>query len=381
MIPYGRQDISQEDIDTVVNALKSDWLTQGPKIPEFEQAICKHTGAKFGVAVNSATSALHVACLALGVGKGDLVWTSPITFVASANCALYCGAEVDFVDVDPASGNMCPNALEIKLQLAARNNKLPKVVIPVHFCGHSCDMQSISLLGKKYGFKIIEDASHSIGGSYKGHQSGSCYYSDITVFSFHPVKIITSVEGGMALTNQVRLAEMMVLYRSHGVTKEPSEMLRPNEGGWYYEQHLLGLNYRMTDLQASLGLSQLNRLELFVSKRNAIAEQYISHLRELEMDVVLPLTNSISSWHLLVVKLHNPELRKKLFDYMRDAGVQVHVHYYPVHLQPYYLNMGFEQGDFPQAENFYEKVLTLPVFPNLKESEQKYIISLLKSFF
>lgn len=380
MIPYGRQDISQEDIDAVVEVLKSDWLTQGPRIAEFESAICEFTNAKFGVAVNSATSALHVACLALGVGKGDLVWTSPITFVASANCALYCGAEVDFVDVDPASGNMCPNALELKLQLAEKNNKLPKVIIPVHFCGHSCDMQSIFLLANKYGIKVIEDASHSIGGSYGGDKVGSCKYSDITVFSFHPVKIITSAEGGMALTNQAYLAEMMALYRSHGITKQLSKMLRPSEGDWYYEQQELGHNYRMTDIQAALGLSQLSRLESFVTQRNILADKYILLLKTLEVDVVLPLPDSISSWHLFVVKLSAPELRKKLFGYMREAGVQVHVHYYPVHLQPYYLNIGFERGDFPQAERFYEKVLTLPIFPSLTEAEQLEIISLIVNF-
>ncbi|WP_345850475.1 UDP-4-amino-4,6-dideoxy-N-acetyl-beta-L-altrosamine transaminase [Shewanella algae] len=375
MIPYGKQNISQDDIDAVVEVLQSDWLTQGPKVPAFEQAICDYTGGKFAVAVNSATSALHIACLALDVGPGDRVWTSPITFVASANCALYSGAKVDFVDVNPESGNMCPEALKAKLEQAKREGTLPKVVIPVHLCGHSCDMAAIAELGKAYGFKIIEDASHGIGGSYQGHKLGSCEFSDITVFSFHPVKIITSAEGGMALTKSQVLADKMTLFRSHGISREPNTLLRPDEGGWYYEQHTLGFNYRMTDLQAALGVSQLKRLDEFVSKRNQWAEYYTQALAKQPVVSVEPLLGSVSARHLYMIRLKQAERRREVFDSMRERGVQVHVHYFPVHLQPYYLDLGFKAGDFPSAEQFYEEILTLPLFPALIEQEVEYICS------
>ncbi|MCS6113386.1 UDP-4-amino-4,6-dideoxy-N-acetyl-beta-L-altrosamine transaminase [Shewanella baltica] len=377
MIPYGRQDINQDDIDAVLAVLKSDYLTQGPVVPVFEQAVALAVGAKFSVAVNSATSALHIACLALGVEKGDLVWTSPITFVASANSALYCGAEVDFVDVDPYTGNMCPKALATKLLLAAKVGILPKVVIPVHLCGHSCDMQAISALADEYGFKIIEDASHGIGGSYQGHKLGSCEYSDITVFSFHPVKIITSAEGGMAITNCAELAAKMALYRSHGITKVPETMLRPDEGDWYYEQHLLGFNYRMTDLHAALGLSQMSRLDNFVTKRNQLADIYEQELAGLRLNVVDPIPDSISARHLYMIRLQHADQRRIVFDTMRRNDIQVHVHYFPVHLQPYYIALGFKVGDFPNAERFYEEILTLPLYPTLDRSELQYIVATL----
>lgn len=375
MIPYGKQDISQGDIDAVVEVLKSDWLTQGSKVPAFERAVCEATGAAFGVAVNSATSALHIACLALGVGPGDRVWTSPITFVASVNCALYCGADIDFVDVDPITGNMCPQALEAKLRAAKTSGTLPKVVIPVHLCGHSCDMAAIANLADEYGLHVIEDASHGIGGSYQGHKLGSCRYSDITVFSFHPVKIITSAEGGMAMTNSPELAEKMALYRSHGITKIPDRMLRPDEGDWYYEQHELGYNYRMTDLQAALGLSQLTRLDAFVIERNRLAADYDTLLAGLPLRPVAPLANSVSARHLYVVRLRHAERRRALFDTMRASEIQVHVHYFPVHLQPYYLNLGFKAGNFPNAERFYREILTLPLYPTMGDSALQQVVA------
>ncbi|MDP5132750.1 MAG: UDP-4-amino-4,6-dideoxy-N-acetyl-beta-L-altrosamine transaminase [Paraglaciecola sp.] len=380
MIPYGRQEINQADIDAVVDVLKSDYLTQGPKVPAFEQAIASLCSVRFGVAVNSATSALHIACLALDVGPNDRVWTSPITFVASANCALYCGAEVDFVDVDPRSGNMCPKSLAIKLEQAAKTATLPKVVIPVHLCGHSCDMAAIATLAKHYGFSIIEDASHGIGGSYNGYPIGSCKYSDITVFSFHPVKIITSAEGGIAMTNCDNLAERMALYRSHGITKDTHKMKRPDEGDWYYEQLELGFNYRMTELQAALGLSQLERLSFFVESRNELACAYAKQLDSHNLKLVLPLPISLSAWHLMIIRLPTPQFRRKIFDQMRNAGIQVHVHYFPVHLQPYYLQKGFAVGNFPQAERFYEQILTLPLYPGLVSNDVQRISTLLKDF-
>jgi UDP-4-amino-4,6-dideoxy-N-acetyl-beta-L-altrosamine transaminase len=378
MIPYGKQDISQEDIDAVIAVLHSDYLTQGPKVPEFEQTICKYVGANCAVAVNSATSALHIACLALGVGSDDIVWTSPITFVASANCALYCGAEIDFVDVDPSSGNMCPKALEAKLITAKSAGKLPKVIIPVHMAGHSCEMETIGRLAKQYGIKVIEDASHGIGGAYYGHKIGACQHSDITVFSFHPVKIVTTAEGGVATTKSQVLADAMTRYRSHGITKNPELMNHPDEGDWYYEQHALGFNYRMTEMQAALGVSQSTRLNAFVNTRNELARLYHQQLANLPLTSVEPLNNTMSARHLFMVRLHEPNRRKSVFDTMRAGGIQVHVHYFPVHLQPYYQQLGFKEGDYPAAESFYQSILTLPLHPNLTTEQITFICNSLR---
>ncbi len=376
MIPYGKQDISQQDIDAVVAVLKSTHLTQGQQVPLFEGAMSQYTRANYAVAVNSATSALHIACLALGVTYGDIVWTSPITFVASANCARYCGAEIDFVDVEPLTGNLSPDRFEQKLRQAKRSGKLPKVVIPVHLAGHPCDMKRVHDLAKSYGVAIIEDASHAIG-SRNTSLVGSCEYSDITVFSFHPVKIITSAEGGVAMTNSLVLAEKMRKYRCHGITSTPCELVNPEEGAWYYEQQLLGFNYRMTDIHAALGKSQMNRLELFVERRNQLASRYQQLLTSLPVTSVLPQDASYSSWHLYIVRLNDPTIRKAVFDKIRAAGIMVHVHYFPVHLQPYFQNMGFKQGDFPAAEAFYSQILTLPLFPGLTDSEQDMIVETL----
>ncbi|WMB74373.1 UDP-4-amino-4,6-dideoxy-N-acetyl-beta-L-altrosamine transaminase [Shewanella oncorhynchi] len=375
MIPYGRHDIVTDDIAAVVEVLQSDFLTQGPKVPEFEKAICGYTGAAFSVVVNSATSALHIACLALGVGPGDLVWTSPITFVASANCALYCGAEIDFVDVDSETGNMCPVALANKLRNAER---LPKVIIPVHLAGHSCDMQAIGDLAKQYAVSVLEDASHAIGGSYQDQKIGACQNSDICVFSFHPVKIITSAEGGVVTTQQSDLAKRMVQLRSHGIVRDHTVMLRPNEGDWYYEQHELGFNYRMTELQAALGVSQMKRLDAFVLKRNELAALYRKQLIGLPFSWVEPLPNTQSARHLQIIRLHDTSARKQIFNDMRAAGIQVHVHYFPVHLQPFYLQKGFQRGDFPSAEHFYEQILSLPLYPGLELDELNLVITQLK---
>ncbi|MDP5144991.1 UDP-4-amino-4,6-dideoxy-N-acetyl-beta-L-altrosamine transaminase [Shewanella sp. ULN5] len=381
MIPYGKQQINQDDIDAVVEVLRSDFLTQGPKVPAFEQAIMDYTGAQYAVAVNSATSALHVAALALGVTAGDYVWTTPITFVASANCALYCGAKVDFVDVDATTGNMCPSALQAKLETAKAQGCLPKVVIPVHLCGHSCDMAAIAALASEYGFYVIEDASHGIGGIHQGNKLGSCRYSDISVFSFHPVKIITSAEGGVATTNNADLAAQMELYRSHGITKESHKMRRPDEGDWYYEQHALGFNYRMNEMQAALGLSQMKRLDYFVLKRNKLAELYRKKLNHLPFSWVDPLCDSQSARHLEIIRLDDISIRKQLFNEMRTVGIQVHVHYFPVHLQPYYLNKGFRAGQFPVAEDFYRRILSLPLHPELTAEQQATIVETLVTFF
>ncbi|QYK03994.1 UDP-4-amino-4,6-dideoxy-N-acetyl-beta-L-altrosamine transaminase [Shewanella zhangzhouensis] len=374
MILYGRQDISSQDIAAVVDVLNSDYLTQGPCVPAFEKAICELTHAAHAVAVNSATSALHIACLALEVGAGDLVWTSPITFVASANCVLYCGAEVDFVDVDPATGNMCPQALKDKLEKAKCLGRLPKVIIPVHLAGHCCDMQAIWALATEYGVRVIEDASHGIGGSYGEHKIGACRFSDITVFSFHPVKIITTAEGGMATTNDAVLAKQLALYRSHGITKTAADMLRPDEGPWYYEQHELGFNYRMTELQAALGLSQLGRLQTFVEIRNRLADGYRNAFAASVVQTVDPLAGSLSAYHLQIVRLPDPAKRRAIFEKMHADGIQVHVHYFPVHLQPYYLGLGFAKGDFPIAEKFYDEIMTLPLHPGVSQEQVEFIV-------
>lgn len=381
MIPYGRQNISESDIQAVVDVLQSDFLTQGPVVPAFENALAQYCGAQHAVAVNSATSALHLACLALDVKPGDQVWTSPITFVASANCALYCGASVDFVDIDPLTYNLSVECLAEKLRQAELRGCLPKVVIPVHLCGLSCDMAVIHRLSRQYGFKIIEDASHAIGGRYQGEPIGNCRYSDITVFSFHPVKIITTGEGGMALTNDAGLAKRMVLLRSHGITREPADMTQAADGPWYYQQIELGFNYRITDIQAALGLSQLNRLDAFVDRRHQLAETYRQQLAGLPLNWQLQPDDCRSSLHLFVIRLQASQIGKShlnVFRQLRDAGIGVNLHYIPVHLQPFYQNRGFKPGDYPQAEQYYADAITLPLYPDLTESQLLQISGALK---
>jgi UDP-4-amino-4,6-dideoxy-N-acetyl-beta-L-altrosamine transaminase len=382
MIPYGKQDISQADIDAVIEVLQSDFLTQGPSVERFELALSHYTGAKHTVAVNSATSALHLACLALGVSSGDLVWTSPITFVASANCALYCGADIDFVDIEMLSNNMSIVALREKLQQAKELGRLPKVVIPVHMAGLSCDMKAIFELSLEYGFKIIEDASHAVGGSLSGNKVGSCEFSDISVFSFHPVKIITTGEGGAALTNDANLGRKLALLRSHGVTRDANEMEHGLEGGWYYEQISLGYNYRMTDLQAALGCSQLTRIDEFVSKRNKLASEYHVKLADLSIDLPVIPSHTLSAYHLYIVKLlhDHPLGRRKLYDHLRSRGIGVNVHYIPVHLQPFYRSMGFSPGDFPEAEKYYRNAISIPLHPNLSEKDQDVVVNSIREF-
>ncbi|MEH6588498.1 MAG: UDP-4-amino-4,6-dideoxy-N-acetyl-beta-L-altrosamine transaminase [Halioglobus sp.] len=380
MIPYGRQEITQEDIDAVVEVLRSDFLTQGPKVPEFERSIQAYAGAVRAVAVNSATSALHLACLALGLGPGDVLWTSPITFVASANCALYCGAKVDFVDIDPCTFNLSVDALRLKLEQAERLGTLPKIVVPVHFGGLPCDMEAIGALSRQYGFSVIEDASHAIGGMYRGMPVGSCEYSDITVFSFHPVKIITTGEGGAAVTNDAALAEKMILLRSHGITRDPEKMDTRPDGGWYYQQIELGYNYRMTDIQAALGLSQMARLDKYVHGRHEIAQRYDEFLEDLPLAMQHRPAESFTAMHLYVVRLLNGQsekTHKQVFDEMRAAGIGVNLHYIPVHLQPWYKEMGFGLGDFPEAERYYTEAISLPMYPGLNEALQLEVVDAL----
>jgi UDP-4-amino-4,6-dideoxy-N-acetyl-beta-L-altrosamine transaminase len=382
-LPYGRQHVSEEDIAAVVNVLRSEWLTQGPVVPAFECAVADYCDAKHAVAVSSATSALHIACLALDIGTGDLVWTTPNTFVASANCARYCGADVDFVDIDPTTYNLSIDALTEKLTHAKIKGRLPKLLIAVHFAGRSCDMAAISRLSLQYGFKIIEDASHAIGGYYQGRPIGHCQYSDISVFSFHPVKIITTAEGGIATTNNTELANRMRLLRSHGITREKSEFVNADQGAWHYEQHLLGFNYRMTDLQAALGLSQMQRLDTFVKRRNQLAQMYSEHLRNLPL--ILPAESSpdtISSFHLYVILIDKERTnlsRRELFENLREQNIGVNVHYAPVHLQPYYRELGFKPHDFPIAESYARKNLSLPLFPSMSDADLMSVITCLRS--
>ncbi|WP_394558659.1 UDP-4-amino-4,6-dideoxy-N-acetyl-beta-L-altrosamine transaminase [Aquipseudomonas alcaligenes] len=381
MIPYGHQDIIQADIDAVVDVLLSDFLTQGPVVPRFEQTVAGHVGARYALAVNSATSALHIACLALGLGPGDYLWTSPITFVASANCGLYCGASVDFVDIDPRSYNLCPQALERKLEQAKQAGCLPKVVVAVHLCGQPCDMQAIQALAQRYGFHIIEDASHAIGGQYRGEFIGNCRYSDITIFSFHPVKIITTAEGGMALTNDSQLAERMALLRSHGITREPERMTHEADGPWYYQQIELGFNYRMTELQAALGVTQMERLGRYVARRHELAQRYDALLAEFPLSTPWQHPDSYSGMHLYVIRLQLAGLHvthRQVFESLREQGVGVNLHYIPVHTQPYYQRLGFKQGDFPQAESYYCEAISLPMFQTMTEQQQDSVVSALR---
>lgn len=381
MIPYGRQDISEADIQAVVDVLRSDYLTQGPVVPAFEKCVADYCGVQHAVAVNSATSALHLACLALGVGPGDMVWTSPITFVASANCALYCGAQIDFVDIDPLTCNISLARLAEKLEHAEKTGKLPKLVIPVHLCGQPCDMAALHQLARRYGFSIIEDASHAIGGKYRDEPVGNCRYSDITVFSFHPVKIITTAEGGMATTNNAKLAKRMQLLRSHGITRDADDMTHAPDGPWYYQQIDLGYNYRMTDLQAALGLSQMQRLDGFVARRHAIARRYDELLSNLPVLTPLQHADGYSALHLYVIRLQlglTGKTHRQVFEALREAGIGVNLHYIPVHRQPYYESLGFRAGQYPEAEKYYAEAISLPMYPNLSEAQQDQVVASLK---
>lgn len=381
MIPYGRQDISQADIDAVVDVLRSDFLTQGPMVPRFEQVVASHVGARHALAVNSATSALHIACLALDLGPGDWLWTSPVTFVASANCGLYCGAQVDFVDIDPRTFNLCPEALARKLAQAEQEGRLPKVVVPVHLCGQPCDMAAIHALAQRYGFKVIEDASHAIGGKYRGEFIGNSRYSDITVFSFHPVKIITTAEGGMAVTNDDELARRMALLRSHGITRDPARMTHAADGPWYYQQIDLGFNYRMTELQAALGVSQMTRLNAFVARRHELARRYDRLLAGLPLSTPWQHPDGYSGLHLYVIRLDLPRLGKshcQVFEALRTLSIGVNLHYIPVHTQPYYQGLGFLPGDFPEAERYYTEAISLPMYQGLSDAQQDDVVAALR---
>ena len=379
MLPYGRQEITQGDIDAVVKVLKSDFWTQGPQVPRFEKKLATYCGVAHAVTVNSATSALHIACRALELDKGDWLWTTPITFVASANCALYCGAQVDFVDIDPNKLEHVSARAEQKLKVAQKQGRLPKIVVPVHLCGTPCDMEAIYALSQRYGFFIIEDASHAIGARYRNGPVGNCQFSDITVFSFHPVKIVTTAEGGAVLTNQADLAEKMARLRSHGITREPERMSKAPDGPWYYEQVDLGFNYRMPDLQAALGISQLARLDQYVAYRHEIAGRYD------ELFTGLPLQTQqraeYSALHLYVIRLMLGEIKqshKDIFVALRECGIGVNLHYIPVHTQPYYMAMGFAKGDFPEAENYYSEAISLPMYPGLTNADLNKVARVLK---
>lgn len=379
MIPYGRQNISQADIDSVVDVLRSDFLTQGPAVASFEQALATKAGAKHAVVVANATAALHIACLALDLGPGDRLWTTPITFVASANCGRYCGATVDFVDIEQETFNMSASALQQKLLQAEKNGTLPKVIVAVHMCGQSPEMDRIAQLARAYDIRIIEDASHAVGASYLGKPVGSSTYSDITVFSFHPVKIITTGEGGAALTNDSHLAARMERLRSHGITRDQTLMTDESDGPWYYQQLELGFNYRITDIQAALGLSQLTRLEDFIECRRAIAERYDNWLKDFPIDLPGRLSNAASSWHLYIVRLQDASRHLDVFKSLLSEGIGVNLHYIPVHLQPYYRKLGFGVGDYPVAEDYYSRAISLPQYPDLDENNQMKVVAALES--
>jgi UDP-4-amino-4,6-dideoxy-N-acetyl-beta-L-altrosamine transaminase len=381
MIPYGKQSINQSDIDSVISVLQSEFLTQGPVVPTFEKAISGCVGAKYGVAVNSATSALHLACLALGVKSGDCVWTSPNTFVASANCALYCGANVDFVDIDAQTYNISIELLEKKLLQAKATNSLPKALIPVHFAGQSCDMERIHSLSRQFGFYVIEDASHAIGAEFHGQPVGGCQYSDMTVFSFHPVKIITTGEGGLITTNSDSLYDKLVSLRSHGITRDPTKMTHPSHGAWYYQQLELGYNYRLTELQAALGLSQLTRLNEFLQRRRYLANRYERALADLPITLPFCAPKTVSAWHLYVIRISNEHFklnREEIFNELRDKGIGVNLHYIPIHSQPYYQKMGFQWGDFPNAEHYYTEAISLPLHYEMTDTEQDFVCQSLR---
>lgn len=379
-IPYGQHHIDKNDIDSVIKVLNSNFITQGPQVPLFEKIISRYCGSKYAVAVNSSTSALHLACISLGLKENDWLWTSPISFVASANCGLLCGAKIDFVDIDPNTFNLCPSALEKKLILAEKNGKLPKVLIPVHLCGQSCDMKSIYKLSKKYGFKIIEDASHAIGGKYLNQPIGCCSYSDITVFSFHPVKIITTGEGGMALTNKKKYADKMRLLRTHGITREPKLMKCKSPGQWFYQQIDLGYNYRMTDIQAALGISQFKRLDSIVSKRNTLAKRYDKLLSKLPLKLPYRNKNILSSFHLYVIRLIDTQKHKFVFDSLRKSGIGVNLHYIPIYRHPYYNNAENLIKQYPESESYYASAITIPLFINMSRVEQDYIVKEIEKY-
>lgn len=383
MIPYGRQDVTNEDIEEVIRVLKSDFLTQGPVVPEFEKSISEYCGVSYAYAVNSATSALHLACMALEVGKGDIVWTAANTFAASSNCALYCNASVDFVDIDPISYNISISDLKNKLQLAEEEDVLPKVLIPVHITGQSCEMSEIFELSRKYGFKIIEDASHAIGGKYLNDPIGCCKYSDITVFSFHPVKIITTGEGGMAVTNNKNLAKKINYLRSHGITRD-TNLMSKDDGPWYYEQIDLGYNYRMTEIQAALGLSQMSRLDEYIKIRHKIADFYNKSLSGLPLQIPRQSKDSFSSFHLYVIRLNlsmSKNTHKDVFESLRKDNILVNLHYIPVYLHPYYKNnLGFKSGHCPEAEKYYSEAISIPMFPSLQNEDQLEVVNALKKY-
>ncbi len=380
MIPYGRQDIGDAEVAAVTDALRSDWLTQGPAIERLERAVADYCGARYAVAVSNGTAALHIACLALEMRPGDILWTSPNSFVASANCARYCGADVDFVDIDPRTYNMDPAALAAKLALADKVGKLPKVIVPVHFSGQPCDMAAISALAARYGVKVIEDASHAIGAEYRGVKIGAGVHSDMTVFSFHPVKIMTTAEGGMVTTNDPELYRRLAMLRTHGITRDPAYMASEPEGGWYYEQTELGYNYRITDIQAALGLVQLSRIEPFLARRRQIAQRYDVALAGLPLTLPWQHPDNLSAYHLYVIKLDPAagKTRRQAYDELRAAGIGVQVHYIPIHLQPYYRKLGFSRGQFPEAEAYYQSALSLPVFSLLTDADQDKVIDALR---
>ncbi|WP_315374774.1 UDP-4-amino-4,6-dideoxy-N-acetyl-beta-L-altrosamine transaminase [uncultured Selenomonas sp.] len=381
MIYYGKQDVNESDIQAVEDVLRSDFLTQGPAIERFENKVAAYCGVKYAVAVTNATSALHIACLAAGLGEGDLLWTSPITFVASANCARYCGADVDFVDIDEKTYNMSVPALEEKLQQAKRKGRLPKIVVPVHLAGQSCDMRAMRQLAEEYGFTLLEDASHAVGADYLDTKVGSCRFSDMTVFSFHPVKIITTGEGGMVLTNNKELYEKLVLYRSHGITRDPDKMTHAADGAWYYQQIFLGYNYRMTDIQAALGCSQMEHLDDFVERRRTLAQQYDALLKGLPLVTPYVMDGTVPSWHIYIVRMNCRQIKKskqQIFVEMKERGIALNLHYIPVHRQPYYEKLGFRQGDFPHSEKYYEEAFTLPLYYSLTDAEQEQIVNCLQ---
>ena len=380
MIPYSRQYIDAQDIAAVVDVLNSDLITQGPVLPQFEEAVSSYTGSRYAIGVNSATSALHLACLSLKLGPGDFLWTTPITFVASANCGIYCGANVDFVDVDESTANICVVKLEAKLREAKKLGQLPKVLVVVHFAGQPCNLQAIHKLSLVYGFKIIEDASHAIGATYLNGPVGNCEYSDLTVFSFHPVKIMTTAEGGMIVTNNKNIADSARMLRSHGITRDPDLMSGNMHGDWYYQQITLGFNYRLSDIHAALGLSQLKRLDSMVESRRNIAMKYDQNIDRKFFTPLKQELNQKSAWHLYVVKLNLEAFdvsRRNIFQRIREHGIGVNVHYIPVHLQPYYVSLGFHEGDFPCSENYYERAISLPIFPGLSLDKQEQILTCL----